>query len=306
MNIQTIMKTGASTPVLVKSNPAAPALIVLDAERIVVRAGVTFAGYTFKEAMPVQIAPDGAKLVPGADYGVTIDNGVPRAWRADRGVPVGDNVIGGFHVAPGGNATARRGGDTTPAINPWSIWDVNFRPACSDPRGMARAFAEGKVFWFDIYLLGVNHHVDGTSRFNVTIADGLGRPVNPATGKPHTKLDYKTAVAVLANHGKQVPSHAEFIALAHGVTERTTHSGDPVTTKWDAPRVSQHGANQATGNLWVWGHDGDPDEPRASILGGSWWNDGHAGSRYAHVDYWADGSSELFGARGRSDHLQPG
>ena len=42
-------------------------------------------------------------------------------------------------------------------------------------------------------------------------------------------------------------------------------------------------------------------QPRASILGGSWWNDDNAGSRYANVDNWADNSNENIGARGRSD-----
>ncbi len=302
MNMQTVVKDAAATRLLVTPRPS-PALVALADELIVVRAGVTFAGYTFETATPVEIA---APLIPGADYGVIVDRGVPRALHADRGPPVGDTVIGGFHFAPGRRAFARQGGDTTPAINPFSIWDVNFRPACADPRGMATAVADGKPFWFDIYLLGVNHHVDGTSRFNVTIADGGNRPIDPASGKPYAKLDYKTAVAVLAHHGKQVPSHAEFIALAHGVTERTAHSGDPVVTKWDAPRVSQHGANQATGNMWVWGHDGDPDTPRASIFGGSYGSDDNAGSRYAYVGYWADGSLEGVGARGRSDHLQLG
>ena len=46
-------------------------------------------------------------------------------------------------------------------------------------------------------------------------------------------------------------------------------------------------------------------QPRASILGGSWFNDRNAGSRYANVDNWADNSNENLGARGRSDHLQP-
>lgn len=42
-------------------------------------------------------------------------------------------------------------------------------------------------------------------------------------------------------------------------------------------------------------------QPRASILGGSYWNDGNAGSRYANVDNWPDNSNENLGARGRSD-----
>jgi hypothetical protein len=41
--------------------------------------------------------------------------------------------------------------------------------------------------------------------------------------------------------------------------------------------------------------------PRASILGGSWLNEGNAGSRYANLDNWADNSNENIGARGRSD-----
>jgi RNA-directed DNA polymerase len=42
-------------------------------------------------------------------------------------------------------------------------------------------------------------------------------------------------------------------------------------------------------------------QPRASIFGGSWLNDGNAGSRYANLDYWPDNSNENIGARGRSD-----
>lgn len=42
-------------------------------------------------------------------------------------------------------------------------------------------------------------------------------------------------------------------------------------------------------------------QPRASILGGSWWSDDNAGSRYANVDNWPDNSNENLGARGRSD-----
>jgi hypothetical protein len=41
---------------------------------------------------------------------------------------------------------------------------------------------------------------------------------------------------------------------------------------------------QATGNLYVWGHDGDPDTPRASLFGGDWDDGEFAGSRCADVD----------------------
>ncbi len=43
-------------------------------------------------------------------------------------------------------------------------------------------------------------------------------------------------------------------------------------------------------------------QPRASIFGGSWYNDGNAGSRHANVAYWnPDNSNDDIGARGRSD-----
>ncbi|TAK50254.1 MAG: Retron-type reverse transcriptase [Xanthobacteraceae bacterium] len=42
--------------------------------------------------------------------------------------------------------------------------------------------------------------------------------------------------------------------------------------------------------------------PRASMFGGSWINDGNAGSRYANVAYnWPDNSNDNIGARGRGD-----
>jgi hypothetical protein len=42
-------------------------------------------------------------------------------------------------------------------------------------------------------------------------------------------------------------------------------------------------------------------QPRPSIFGGSWINDGNAGSRFANVDNWAENSNDNLGARGRSD-----
>jgi hypothetical protein len=120
-------------------------------------------------------------------------------------------------------------------------------------------------------------------------------------------FDYATAVTVMARHGKGLLSFAEFAAAAYGVTEKTAHTGDPQITKLDAPRTSKWGLMQAVGNLWVWGHDGDPDAPRASVFGGSWWYGGDAGSRCAFVAYrWPGDSDDFLGARGRGDHLQLG
>jgi hypothetical protein len=299
------LKTDHAAQMLVKADPSSPALFVTGPNTISIKAGTRFAGYTFTEDAPV-VMPAGG-LMPGCDYAVTVADGVGAAIKLDASPAASTSpgaLLGGFHFAPGGKALARAGGDTTPAINPFSIWDINFRPSCADPRGMARVeTAAIKPFWCDIYLLGVDHLVDGTSKCDVTIADGDDPPIRP-NGKYFAGLDYKTAVDVMKHHGKTLLSHDEFRDAAFGVTEKTSAPKDPKITKLDAARTSRFGLMQATGNMWVWGHDGDPDAPRASLFGGSWFDDGNAGSRCAYVGRWPDNSCVGIGARGRSDHLQ--
>jgi len=285
---------------LTKTTDELPAFIVTGPRSLAVRAGTVIAGQVFETRSEVKFAP-GHELVAGADYAITIVDGVATAWRARR-IPAGEGAIGGFHFAPGGNAAENSGGDDQPAINPCSLWDLHFRPACPDPRGMALVEMSGQKFWADIYLLGVNHLADGTSRFGVTIADGRDPPVDPR-GKPFQRLDYETARAVLGHHGKGLLSKAEFRAFAEGVTEGTACGADPKVTGLDARRTSRVGGMQATGNMWIWGHDGSP-EPLASVLGGYWWYDRVAGSRCAVVYRWPGVSNGVLGARGRSDHLQ--
>ncbi|ODM71720.1 hypothetical protein [Bradyrhizobium elkanii] len=302
MTLHTTVGADAAPP-LTKAYSGEPALVAIGRDAIAVRAGTTFAGHRFKAETPVAI--EGA-LIAGADYGVTVRGGVARAWRA-AGIPDGADVLGGFHYAPGGNATGRAGGDDVPAINPCSLWDVNFRPACKDPRGMALVQDGSHRFWCDIYLTGKDCRINGTSRFGVTIADGNDCPADPATCEPFRRFDYAAAVATLAAHGKGLLSLSEFPLAAFGVTERSATKGDPKVTGLDAPRTSRFGIMQAAGNMLIWGHDGDPDTPRASMFGGSWLDGGDAGSRYAYVAYrWPENSCGDFGARGRSDHLQLG
>ncbi len=285
-----------------KLDPASPALVVTGKASISIKAGTSFSNGIFEQDTPVNIGGD---LEAGTDYIVIVDEeGAPLIDKA-----TAENVseaLGGFHFAPGGNATARKGGDETPAINPYSVWDQSFRPASPDPRGMALVeMPNGKKFWCDIYLLGVTHMTDGTSKFGAKIADGDDTPQNTNGDGDFDKLDYATAVEVMTAHGKQLPSFEEFAAAAFGVTEKTACRGDAETTKLDAPRTSKFGIQQATGVMWVWGHCGDPEEPRASIFGGSWYYGGNAGSRRANVACWSpDNSNDGIGARGRSDHLQ--
>jgi hypothetical protein len=290
-----------SPPPLSKIDPASPVLKVIGRDSVLVKAGTNFRRDHFPEDLPVLMPHGGLEI--GADYGVMLGGDrIPQAVKIVGVIP--DICFGGFHFAPGGNAAARAGGDEIPAINPRSIWDLKFRPACPDVRGQALTELFGLKFWSDIYMLGVDHRINGTSKFGVTIADGNNPPVNPVTGKKFNSLDYDTAVAVMSHHGKSLMSYDEFKAFAFGVTEKTSASKNPKITGLDAPRTSHVGGQQASGNKWAWGHDGDPDKPRASIFGGSCLRGSYAGSRYAFVDYWPDYSGGPLGARGRSDHLQ--
>jgi hypothetical protein len=309
-----VLKATAPASILTKADPNTPAFRVEGANRIFLKAGtvINFGAGGVENQSEHEIKLHVADLVAGGrDFAIVTDEDGEVV-----GIPDGDDIaegfvqIGGFHLAPGGNATGRAGGDSEPAINPFSCWDLNFRPACPDARGMALVDLPssgrdgGAKVWVDIYKLGVNHRDNGTSRFAETIADGDDLP-QAVDGSGRTrKLDYATAMAIMAHHGKQLLSYDEFRVAALGVTEKTSASRDPKVTGLDAARTSQRGIMQATGNLWDWGHDGDPDTPRASLFGGDWCSGVNAGSRYARLDCWPENSDENVSARGRSDHLQ--
>ncbi len=262
---------------------------------IAICAGTTIDIDGKSHAFEVETPVASGVMIGGTDYGVAIDDNGRPFIAALSANPLSGSWIGGFHFAPGGNATERSGGDTTPSINPYSLWDRDFRPTCHDPRGMTLVELNGRRFWVDIYLTGVDHKEDGTSRYGVEIADGGSLDL----------LDFKTTSQICADHGKRLLTHDEFCAAAFGVTENSSADDDPEETGLDAARTSKVGLMQATGNLWVWGTDGDPTEPRPSIFGGSWLNGSGAGSRYAHLDYWADDSGGNLGCRAGSDHMQP-
>jgi hypothetical protein len=290
-------KTEGAVRVLSKTRSGTPVLMTTGATSLVIRGGTIFNGRGFDFDT---IVPMGALgLEAGGDYAVLAGDSAVSCERVTSLDPLANPD--GFHVAPGGNAPAREGGDQTPAINPCSLWDVAFMPACKDPRGMAFVAPIGK--WVDIYLLAKDHLQHGTSRLGATIADGNDPPQNRAGGY-FRRLDFETAAAVMKHHGKQLLTYSEFVAAALGVKERSSADEDPETTKLDAPRTSRFGLMQATGSLWVWGTDGDPDDPRPSIFGGSWVGGSTAGSRFASLDCWPGGSGGNLGARGRSDHLQ--
>ena len=237
--------------------------------------------------------------------------------------------VGGFHYAPGGNATGTSGGNTTAQINAYSMWDLKWRPACPDPRGMTLV-AGG--FWADIYLCGVDHYTNGTSKYNVTIADGSSLPKISAAfgGNGSTTYAGGTWFAfneIMAGVGKKLPTYLEFCALAYGTTEAASFGSDPTSTILREAYTSKWGVMLATGNMWQWSRDfiasGDGTgnwqtgltetrgniytfnaSARAGILGGGWNDGSNSGSR---CSVWLNDPSLSFntiGGRGVCDHLQ--
>ncbi|TXI06098.1 MAG: hypothetical protein E6Q76_10240 [Rhizobium sp.] len=281
---------------ITRPDPAAAILVATAGDTIAIRAGTTVQvgeqAYVFEAETPVSIS----QQIVGADYAVLIDMGGKPYATPVAANPLTSPFLAGFHFAPGGCAADRNGGDATPTINPYSLWDLDFRPSCSDPRGMALVEAkDGHRCWVDIYLTGVDHKDQGTSRHGVEIADGWSLP----------RLDYQVASDIAAAHGKRLLTYDEFRAAAFGVTERSSADGDPKKTGMDAARSSKFGLMQATGNLWIWGVDGDDEDPRPSIFGGSWTDGSFAGSRFAYLGFWAEFSSVDLGLRAASDHMAP-
>jgi hypothetical protein len=276
-------------------------------------------------------------LAAGTDYAIYLCNdGVLRAdssFTAPTGFDTTTNrMIGGFHYAPGSNAAASSGGNTTPQVNEYSLWDLAWRPACADPRGMALVAG---AFWCDIYLLGVNHHANGTSRNAATIADGSNPPKVPTAfggngTTAYANFNWWTAAEVMASHGKRLLSPGEFAAMAYGTTESASRGNDAVTTGLSTTNsgssnadhlfTSRWGIIQSTGVQNVWsGHFGPQDagaswaditgargqvyhQPTAAILGLNWASGANAGSRAAMWHNQPSASNEYMGARGAAAH----
>ena len=267
-------------------------------------------------------------LTAGTDYAIyACTDGTVRA-DASFSAPSGytsttSRKIGGFHYAPGGNASARAGGDTTPAINEYSLWDLKFKPSSPDPRGMVLV-ADG--FWADIYLLGVDHLTNGTSKYNVTIADGSSPPKIPTKfgGNGTTaygSLNWWEAAEVLRSHGKRPPTYDEFAALAFGTTEATSGGTDPGSTILRAAYTSKWGAMLASGNMWQWGAEfgggaagaawtantggrgSTYQMENAAIFGGNWVDTSNSGSRCSSWFFSPTNSIYDIGSRGVCDLL---
>ena len=272
-------------------------------------------------------------LTAGTDYAIWVkDNATILATTNFSSAPDAGNwrKIGGFHYAPGGNAAAMAGGDATPAINAYSFWDLKFRPACPDPRGMTLV---ADSFWADIYMLGVDHLTNGTSRYNVSIASGGMPPKIPTkfggTGSNYySTFNWWEANEVMQSWGKRLPTYDEFAALAYGTTEAASSGGSGVPTTGvsgtGATRAwnnftSRWGVIQATGCTWTWGGFGGGAAgagwtsnaggrgatyqlENAVRFGGGWGDAVSAGSRCSASNFSPSNSENATGARGVCGH----
>ncbi len=264
----------------------------------------------------------------GTDYAIyACDDGTfradsnfsyPSGWTTTNSMKVG-----GFHYAPGGNATGQSGGNTTAQINEYSFWDMKFRPSCVDPRGMTLV---ADAFWSDIYLTGVDAITNGSSRYNVTIADGSSPPKIPAMFGGNGSVSYGSytwfeACQLAAAFGKRLPTQREFMALAYGTTEATQNGSDPGVTSLIAAFISRWGCHQVAGVMWQWGDDrggaynttgwnantegfgSEYNAPNAVFFGGDWGHGSNCGSRSSVWSNAASASSSGIGSRFVCDHL---
>lgn len=267
--------------------------------------------------------------VAGTDYAIWVKpDGSLEATTNFTSPPVANSrKIGGFHYAPGGNATAQSGGNTTPQINEYSIWDLKFRPTAIDPRGMA-LIAGG--FWMDIYLTGVDAITNGSSKYNVTIADGSSPPKVPlmyggSGSSTYGSYNWWQAMELATSFGKRAVNQQEFMAAAFGTTEASSLGSDPGSTVLNAAYTSKWGIIQVSGVMQQWGKErggayntggwnpatgttasrgSEYNAPNAVVFGGSWGFGSYSGSRYSNWVVAASGSNDGLGSRFVCDHLQ--
>ena len=264
-------------------------------------------------------------LVAGTDYAIWAKtDGTLEATSNHTSPPTANaRKVGGFHYAAGGNATGQSGGNTTPQINQYSFWDLKFRPACSDPRGMTLV-ADG--FWVDIYLANTDCDTNGTSKYNVTIADGSSPPKVPTKfggngSTTYGSLTWFESCELASAYGKRLLTQREFMAACYGTTEASSIGSDQGSTILNSAYTSKWGVMQSTGVMWVWADDrGGPfagaswnantdgrgseyNAPNAVILGGNWGSGSVAGSRCSGWDNSASLSASYVGVRFACDHL---
>lgn len=343
---------GGSLPGLLhKADRNAAAFVKTGSSSLEIKAGTRIPLASGVITIPAQIGVVMPALTPGEDYSIWmrpdgIVSAVADSYTAPASPPVpGALKIGGFHcgltapgttVAGGGFATTGAGMiwtqgdvDKIAGINAYSIWDLNYRPAC-DPRGMTcvqDSFGRG-LFWFDTYFCSQNHIANGTSRYNTNVASSSVPPRIPLIFGGNGSNNYGTLTWLEANeiafsHGKRLMSYQEFAAAAFGVTENQSLGGAASTIPAALRQpgyTSKWGGEQMTGHHWTWGETAHGvggsawvsgasrgqtyGTPYAALFGGSRADAASSGSRCSNWSGSAWYSLWSFGLRAACDHLQ--
>ena len=265
-------------------------------------------------------------LTVGTDYAIWVEPDGSLTADDSFSVPpvAGARRVGGFHYAPGGNASfsldAGDGG-TTPQINEYSFHDLNWKPSAHDPRGLTLV-GDG-AFWVGIYHLAQNHLSGPPHRHGVSPARDGNPPqlVNGVGNYPDAQP--MNLFECLAYHGFTTLKVEDFQLAAFGTNEAASRGSEPVTTglpggSTDAQFTSHWGVIQSTGVIALWSNDSilstsDQTLPnpsrggrfrvsRFAVLGGNWSGGADSGSRFV-TSVTATISDAFNGVRGRCDHL---
>ncbi len=268
---------------LYKVDPLTPAFTKTAAGALSIKAGTKVDVLGTVVTFVADTAITMPSLVGGTDYAIWVKSDATIQATTDFTNAPGAGswrMIGGFHyglvaagttVAGGSFATTGNGRiwtqgdvDDIAGINKYSIWDLKFRPAAADPRGMVLV---GGRTWVDIYLCSTDTAANGTSKYNTNIASSTVLPKIPAAFGGNGTTTYPTLNWWVANelaraNKKRLMWEHEFVEAAYGVTENqsidATASTYP-TTQRNAGYTSKYGIEQASGHQWTWGQDSSYD-----------------------------------------------
>jgi len=317
-----------------KADPDSVAFTKTGNDTASIKAGTTVA---FSDGSQVHFDTATAITMPtlsaGTDYAIWVaPDGTIEADTSFTTAPTaGGRRIGGFHYAPGGNASLdpagnwnnHTGGDTTPQINEYSFYDLKWRPAVDDPRGLTLV---NESFWTGIYLMSATTTVAPLRKYNVEPARNGNNPQKPyGDGTTYGNAKPLNIFESLAYHGFRAPDVNEFQLLALGVNEERSIGGSgpgntgDVSDRSKNEQTSAWGVFDATGVLSVWGRDSLPSTSDTSgaiegrgttIFGisrfatlGAPWFDSWSGSRGVRTFASDDSSISNAGGRGICDHV---
>jgi len=310
-----------------KADPDSVAFTKTGNDTAEIKAGTTVA---FSDGSQVNFDTATAITMPtlsaGTDYAIWVaPDGTIEADTSFTTAPTtGGRRIGGFHYAPGGNASfSLNAGDggTTPQINEFSFYDLKWRPSVADPRGLTLV-GDG-AFWCGIYHLAGDHLVGPPHRHGVNPARD-GNPPNLIDGVGnYPDAQPMNIFESLWYHGFRTPRLEDFQLLAFGTNEAASRGSDPGTTglpggSTDAQFTSHWGVIQSTGVIRLWSNDSilstsDETLPnpsrgdrfrvaRFAVLGGGWTDGSRSGSRNV-ATFAATGSFAPDSGRGVCDHV---